>query len=40
MCKICKADIKYVEKKTSGSNIFYFDVNIAFYVFMCFNIRH
>ena len=31
MCKICKADIKYTDTKKSGSNILYFDVNIAFY---------
>ena len=37
MCKICKADTKDFETKNSGSNILYFDVNVAFYVFMCFS---
>ena len=36
MCKICKADIKYTDTKTSGSNIRYFDVNVAFYVYVFF----
>ena len=37
MCKVCKAGIKYTDTKMSGSNILYFDVNVAFYVFMCFS---
>ena len=36
MCKICKADIKYTGTKQFGSNILYFGVDVAFYVFMCF----
>ena len=37
MCKISKADIKYTDTKTSGYAILYFDVYIAFYVFICFS---
>ena len=37
VCKIYKADIKYADTKKSGSSILYFDVNVAFYVFICFS---
>ena len=37
MCKIYKADIKYTDMRESGSNIIYFDVDVAFYVFVCFS---
>ena len=35
--EICKADIKYSDTKKSGSNIPFFDVDVAFYVFICFS---
>ena len=34
MCKTYKAGIKYTDTKKSGSNILYFDVDVAFYVFI------
>ena len=36
MCKICKTNIKYTDTKKSGSNILYFDINVAFYVGIVF----
>ena len=34
-CEICQLDIKYTDKKKSGSEILYFHVYVSFYVFMC-----
>ena len=37
MYKMYKADVKYTDTKKSGSDILYFDVDIGFYVCMCFS---
>ena len=35
--EICIVDINYTDTKMSGSNILYFDVNVAFYIVMCYS---
>ena len=36
---MCHVDIKYTDKKKSGSEILYFDVYFTYNVFVCFGIK-